>query len=125
MWHAQAQCRLFMFVKIFLTCQILIIRNCILSPLFTLSFSFPLFPFFVSPTPVTQEVVKAKNDDGGIKGVIEMAIASSAKIKEEKLHFINLQVTKLLNDYLDQLCCLVVVWHFLYAHEQTDILNFR
>lgn len=64
-----------------------------------------------------QKVVKAENDDRGIKGVVEVAITRRAKIEEEKLYFINLQVTKLLNDYLDKLCCLIVVGHFLYAHE--------
>ena len=90
-----------------------------------LSFSFPLFPFFVSPISVTQEISKAENDDGGVKGVIEVTVAGWAEIEEEQLHLIDLQVAILLHDYLDQFFCLIVVGHFFYAHEETRILYFR
>ena len=72
-----------------------------------------------------QEVAKAENDDGGVKGVIEVTIAGRAEIEEEKLHLIDLQVTILLRNYLDQFFCLIVVRHFLYTHKQTCILYFR
>ena len=125
MWHGQARRLSFLLVMRFQPCQILFVRHCILFPLLTFPFSFPLFPFFVSPIPVTQEISKAENNDRRVKGVIEVTVAGWAEIEEEQLHLIYLQIAKLLRNYLDQFCCLIVVRHFLNAHKQTRILYFR
>ena len=60
---------------IFLQSEIFFVGDGVLLPLFSFTFSFPLFPFLVSPIPVTQEISEAENDDGRVKGVIEVTVA--------------------------------------------------
>ena len=55
-WHGQARCRLTLLAMFFHPCQIFVMRYRILLPLFSLSFPFPLFPFFVSSISVMQEI---------------------------------------------------------------------
>ena len=101
---------------------VLFIGDGVFLPFFTLTFSFPLFTFIISPIPVTQEITKAEYDDGRVEGIVEVTILRGAEVEEEQLQFVNLQIAILLCDYPDQLLRLVEVWHFLYAHEQTRLL---
>ena len=101
---------------------VLFIGDGVLLPLLTLTFSFPLLAFIISPIPVTQEITKAKNDDGRVEGIVEVTIFRGAEVEEEQLQFVNLQIAILKCDYLDQLLRLVDVRHFLYTHEQTCLL---
>ena len=102
---------------------VLFIGYGVLLPLLTLTISFPLLTFLICPAPVTQEITKAKNDDGRVEHTIEVTIFRRAEVEEEQLQFVNLQIAILQCDYFDQLLRLIDVRHFLYSHEQTCLLH--
>lgn len=73
------------FSQLILSLQLLVFFVCdsVLLPLLIFTFSFPSFMFFVSTTPVVQEITKTKNDDGRVKVIVEVAILGSTEIEEE------------------------------------------
>ena len=110
---------------IFLQSEIFFVGDGVLLPLFSFTFSFPLFPFFISMTPITQEITQAKNNDGRVKGVIEVTIASRAEIEEEQLHFIHVKVTKVCYNDPCQFLQLIRIWQFFQSEEETSVCYFR
>ena len=110
---------------IFLPSEEFFVGDGVLLPLFSFTFSFPLFPFFISMTPITQEITQAKNNDGRVKGVIEVTIASRAEIEEEQLHFIHVKVTKVCYNDPCQFFQLISIRLFFQPKEKASVYYFR
>ena len=109
---------------VFLQSKIFFVGDGVLLPLFSFTFPFPLFPFFISTTPVTQEITQAKNNDGGVKGIIEVTIASRAEIEEEQLHFIHVKVTKVCYNNPCQFFQLISIRLFFQSKEKASVYYF-